>query len=177
MKQTAVGPFLTRLYCPPSPAPRPRHQRDGVTRLRFPPLPSSALPTCPPETGLPHSPALPSPAVLSCPSARGLPHSLVRAAALACTSLPCPPLVPVGKVTASRAGCFSSRPPIQRWTRRHRLFVGTVDAAALEGETFGWAPPRRACRSPPAVHDDRARPRGAPRSTTTSCLSVAIGCG
>jgi len=69
-------------------------------------------------------------------------------------------------VTASLAGCVSSRPPIQRWTRRHRLFVGTVDAAALAGETFGWAPPRRACRSPSAVADEhKTHPRRAPRRT------------
>jgi len=149
-------------------------ETDGRWACPYSPvLPSLALPSSPSSTGRRHSPALPAISFRRpshVPAGNG-------AAALACTSLPRPPLVPVGKVTASLAGCFSSRPPIQRWTRRHRLFVGTVDAAALAGETFGWAPPRRACRSPSAGHDDRARPRRAPPSTTTSCLSVAIGCG
>ena len=98
------------------------------------------------------------------------------AAPIACTSFPCPPLVPVCKGTASLSGCCSSRPPIQRWTRRHRLFVGTVDAAALAGENFGWAPPLRAPRRTPAgVDDHQARPGRALRSTTTSCLSADTG--
>jgi len=44
--------------------------------------------------------------------------------------------------------------------------VGTVDAAALAGKTFGWAPPRRVCRSPSAEADEhKTHPCRAPRRT------------
>ena len=165
LKQTAVRAVLTLLCCPPSPSPRPRHQRDSITLVQFSPLPFPALPTCPWQRGCRTRLNFPPP-----PSSRALWQG-------DCLSrLYCPPPPPCPRAPRHR-GCrtrphlppFPSPPPSYQGERLTRQLPRippshpAVNAAAssVVGDCG---------RSGSGGRDIRL-------GTMAPCLSVAIFCG